>query len=123
MAFLSAKNARPPVDRRRSLESIPALNPGIRLEPEEDGRLLVIVPVERGRGFLARFRPRVFERKVRLDPVGAFVLAQVDGRHTVAQIVATFVERYRSNAREAELSTAEFLKSLAARNILSIGVR
>jgi len=123
MGLLFAKTTREPVDRRRSLQSIPALNPGIRLEREDEGKLLVIVPIERGRGFLARFRPAVFDKKVRLDSIGAFVLAQVDSRHTVQDIIEAFVNRYHTNRREAELSTAQFLKSLAERRVISIGVR
>ena len=123
MGLLSPRTTRKPVDRRRSLQSIPALNPGIRLEREDEGKLLVIVPIERGRGFLARFRPPVFEKKVRLDSIGAFVLAQVDSRHTVEDIIDAFVNHYHTNRREGELSTAQFLKSLAERRIISIGVR
>ena len=124
MQNLQEKPDRNPVDRRRSLASIPILNPGVRLEPEADGRMLVVVPVARSRkGWLARFQPRVIERKVRLDSLGAFVLNQVDGRRTVRLIVDAFVETYRTTHREAELSTADFLKSLAQRNIISIGVQ
>ena len=124
MSWFSQQPEVNPIDRRRSLESIPVLNPGVRLEPEEDGRLLVIVPVTRARkGWLTRFQPRVFERKLRLDELGAFVLRQIDGDRPVRAIVESFVKQYGTTRREAELSTAEFLKSLARRNVISIGVR
>jgi hypothetical protein len=123
MSLFSAKPSPQPVDRRRSLQSIPALNPGIELEPQEDGRVLVTIPVSMRKGFLSRFLPRHFEKQVRLDSLGVFVLGQIDGKRTVADIVEAFVRRYRINRREAELSTAQFLKSLAQRNIISIGVR
>jgi hypothetical protein len=123
MSLFSAKPRPQPVDRRRSLQSIPALNPGIQLEPQEDDRLMVTIPVSLRKGLLSRFLPRHFDRQVRLDSLGAFVLGQIDGEHTVADIVEAFVRRFRVNRREAELSTAQFLKSLAQRNIISIGVR
>ena len=114
----------PGIDRQRSLASIPALNPGVRTTKGSDGRLLVTVTIpRRAKGFLARFQPAVSERRVRLDELGEFVLSRIDGMRSVADIVATFVEKYGTTYREAELCTAEFLKSLAQRSIISIGVR
>ena len=124
MSLFSRQPEPAPIDRRRSLESIPALNPGVRLEREEDGRLLVIVPVSRPRRrWLARFQPRLSERRVRLDRLGAFVLERIDGARPVRAIVEDFVQRFGTTRREAELSTAEFLKALTRRNIISIGVQ
>jgi hypothetical protein len=124
MGLPAGQPEREPVDRKRSLESIPVLNPGVRLDPQPDNRLLVTVPVvPKRRGWLRFMHPKVLERKVRLDELGAFVIRQIDGQRPVQAIVDAFVKRYGTTRREAELSTAEFLKSLAQRNVISIGVR
>lgn len=123
MKLFSRQKEVPTIDRRRSLASIPAVNPGVRSEKQDDGRLLITVSLpRRSRGFLARFQPPVSERRVRLDELGAFVFGRIDGQRTVADIVADFVRTYGTTRREAELCTADFLKSLAQRSIISIGV-
>ncbi|MCK5805618.1 MAG: PqqD family protein [Lentisphaeria bacterium] len=124
MLPFSTKPKQPPIDRTRALESIPGLNGGVQLEEQPDGRLLVKIQTPRqSKGWLARFQPATIERKVRLDELGAFVLSQIDGEHTVREIVRAFVKRFSVNQREAELSTAEFLRSLVKRNVISIGVK
>ena len=124
MSLFSRQIDEPCLDRQRSLSSIPALNPGVKSEAQADGRVLVTVRIpRRAKGLLARFQPAVIERRVRLDELGAFVLAHVDGARSVADIVAAFTQAYGTTRREAELCTADFLKSLAQRHILSIGVR
>jgi len=124
MSLFSRQPDEPRIDRQRSLNSIPALNPGVERDVQPDGRVLVTVRIpRRSKGLLARFQPAVIERRVRLDELGAFVLAHVDGVRSVADIVAAFIAAYGTTRREAELCTADFLKSLAQRHILSIGVR
>ena len=99
------------------------VNAGVSATDLEDGRLHVVVRLKRGTGFMARFMPPVLERSVKLDELGAFVFRLVDGRRTVLQIVEAFAKRYKANRREAELSTVDFLRSLAQRQIISIAIR
>ncbi len=112
-----------PLGRRQSLEGIPVLNEGVTVNGREPDRLVLTVRVRRGTGFLSRFQPPVMERTLKLDELGSFVFRQVDGRNTARSIVDEFVRRYRTNRREAELSTVAFLKSLAARGVISIVIR
>ncbi|MDD4538042.1 MAG: PqqD family protein [Lentisphaerae bacterium] len=112
-----------PVSRRDALRSIPAIMPGVTYRDDDDGHVLVQVPVPPRRGFLGFFQTAASTRKVRLDSIGAFVIKQIDGRRCVADIVDAFASQYRSNRREAELCIADFLKSLTQRNIIVIGVR
>ena len=112
-----------PIDRRQALRSIPAICPGVTFAEEPDGRLMVMVPVQRRRGFFGRFQAPVTTKRIRLDEIGAFVIGQINGERTVEEIVDAFLARYRSNRREAELSLADFLKSCAQRNIIAIGIR
>jgi hypothetical protein len=111
------------LDRRRSLDSVPVLNPGVSVEPAGPGRVTLVVRRPRGRGLLARFQPPVIERRVKLDEVGTFVFGRIDGRRPARGIVEEFVRRYRVNRREAELSCAEFLKALMRRQAVAMVVR
>lgn len=111
------------INRRQAQQSIPAICPGVTFAEEEDGKLMALVPVPRKRGFFGRFQAPVSTRKIRLDEVGAFVIGQINGQRTVAEIADVFVSHYRVTRREAELSLGDFLKSLAQRNIIAIGIR
>ena len=113
----------PPLGRRQSLEGIPVLNDGVTVDGREPDRLVLTIRVRRGTGYLSRFQPPVMERTVKLDELGSFVFRQVDGRRNARDIVGQFVKRYRTNRREAELSTVAFLKSLVARGALSIVIK
>ena len=99
------------------------LMPGVELEDGDDGRITAVVHLKRPDGFLARFMHPVSSRRIRLDEIGSFVLSRIDGRRTVMELIECFVGRYRINRREAELSVAEFLKSLVRRNVIAIGDR
>jgi len=110
------------MDRRQSLAAIPALNEEVRVEAQDDGRVMLYVPVRRRAGFLARFQPAVMEKRIRLEELGSFVFGQIDGRRTTQDIIEAFLVRYQTNRREAELSTAEFLRSLVVRNVVSLGI-
>ena len=117
------RHQQPAVDRREALLSIPALVPGVTLEEGDDGRITAVVTSRRPDGFWARFMSRTMTRRVRLDEIGTYVIRQIDGIRTVKELVAAFASQYRVNRREAELCMADFLKSLAQRNIIAIGIR
>lgn len=121
--FGQSKPEQRSIDRSEALRSIPAIVPGVTFEKEDDGRLMAVIPVKRGNGFFARFQAPVTKHRVRLDEIGAFVIEYINGERTVQEIVDAFAAKYRVNRREAELSMADFLKSLAQRNIIAIGIR
>ena len=118
-----AKPKQPGIDRKRSLDGVPVVNPGVVVDDADPERLVVTVKLQRGRGLLARFQPPVMERRVRLDALGSFVFAQIDGVRPVRRILDMFEARYRVNRREAELSCVAFLKSLAGRQVISIIIK
>ena len=113
----------PTIDRRRSLDGIPVVNRGVTAQDVPPDRVSLVVRSPRGSGLLARFQPPVLERNIRLDALGAFVFRQIDGERSVRGIIDLFVERYRANRREAELSTVSFLRSLAERRAISIVIK
>ena len=123
MAF-GGKARRPTIDRRQSLAGIPVLNDGTVLASEgAEDNVVVKVPLRRQRGFLGRLFPDVAEKQIKLDELGSFVIRHVDGKTSVLDIVEAFVKRFGVNRREAELSIAEFLKSLARRRVISIVIK
>ena len=111
-----------PIDRRRSLASVPVLNQDVTVEDDGGETAAITVRVPRGNRFLDRFRPKVMTRRITLDPLGTFVVRQITGQATVRHIVDAFIARYKTNRREAELCIVEFLKSLTGRGAISIAV-
>ena len=113
----------PAVNASEALQSIPALNPDVSFEEDRDGRTVVCVPVHRRPGFWGRFQMPVSTHRIRLDEIGAFVVSQINGERTVQELIDAFAGKYRVGAREAKLCMADFLKSLAGRNVISIGIK
>ena len=113
----------PSVNVMEALQSIPALNPNVTFEEDRDGRTVVCVPVQRRKGFWGRFQMPVSTHRIRLDEIGAFVVSQINGERTVQELIDAFAGKYRVNDREAKLCMADFLKSLAGRNVISIGIK
>lgn len=123
MSLLFRKRKEPSSDRRRSLDSVAIVNNGVTVEPRDDGTTDVTVRLIRGKGFFARFQPAEIKRRFELDELGSFVIQQIDGRRPVIEIVDAFVQRFRTNRQQAELSVVAFLKMLTARRVISIAVR
>ncbi len=116
-----SRNKKYTIDRSQSLESIPVHNEGVS-HIEQDGRIVIKVRTRPRNRLLARFQPPVRERVVKLDALGSFVYKQIDNQKTAHQIIEAFIRQYKTNRREATLSTVEFLKLLAARGVISIVV-
>jgi hypothetical protein len=122
MFGFSRRKQKTPIDRRRSLEAIPVLNQEVSVARMDNDRVILTVRLTRGTGLLSRFQPPIMKRNVKLDAVGTFVFHQIDGKRTTRDIIDVFIDRYRVNRREAELSCVQFLKSLAIRRVISIVV-
>jgi len=120
---LFSRTKQKPLDRRRSLTGVPVMNENVTIEPADGDNLILTVKLQRGRGLLARFQPAVMTRRVKLDQLGSFVVRQIDGKRSVLEIIDLFVERYKTNRREAELSVVSFLKSLIERHVVSVAIK
>lgn len=112
-----------PLSRKRSLDGIPVVNPGVTAEGPVDGRLTLTIRRPRSPGWLARFQPPVLQRRVKLDEIGSFVFSQIDGTRSTRDIIGLLADRYRLNRREAELSGVEFLKALVRRQVVSLAIQ
>jgi len=60
------------------------------------------------------------ERALMLDPVGAAVLAEVDGRRSVGAIAAVLARRYDAPEDAIRADIAEFLGDLADRRLVDL---
>lgn len=86
-------------------ESRPALLRGVRVKHDKvrDGWVL-LAP----------------ERAVKLDPIGAAILAEVDGERSFAEIVAALAEKYQAPPERIATDASAFLLSLAERRMAEI---
>ena len=118
--ILSRRRDKDRLDRRRSLAGTPLLHDGVKLEEGLDGTIALKMKIERGSGFLERFRPPVTDRKYQLDEFGTFVVQQIRKRKNVLDIIKAFEHRFQMSHRESELGVVAFIKMLMQRNILSV---
>lgn len=119
----SVLDAPPPLDRRQALSGVPHFSSNVRYnENAAAGTVTLTITMKRRNDFFGKFQPKTWERKIELDELGSFVAAQIDGKRTALDIVEAFVERFKLNRREAELSTMAFLKSLIERDVISVAV-
>ena len=123
MASLFSRKKTTPLDRRRSLASVPVLNEGVSCREGDASRIIITIRQRRRPGFMGRFQPDILERTVKLDELGGFVFRQIDNHKKTSEIIDAFRDRYQINRREATLSTVEFLKSLVKRGVISIAVK
>ncbi len=119
------RKPKPEIDRQQSLAAIPVRNQAIaeeKTETEADG-LVIVTRIERSNRWWSRFAPPVIEQRIELDEMGAFVFQRIDGERTVRQIMKDFVKHFRVNRREAELATAEFIRKLAQKRLISLVIK
>ena len=110
------------LSREESLSARPVLSRLVRVDRNEQGRLVLQIP--RRDSSLVRTVARAFRiapyKKVALDEIGTFVIELCDGRHTVRDVVDKLAKEYKLNRREAEVSTTSFLRTLARRSIVGL---
>jgi hypothetical protein len=122
MLFRSRKPGTTALDRDDAFSARPIVNRLVKVDRDAEGRVILQVP--RRDSALVRTVTRWFQvppyKKVALDELGTFVIELCDGEHRVRDIVDKLAERFRLNRREAELSTTDFLRTLARRSIIGL---
>ncbi|MCF7854869.1 MAG: PqqD family protein [Candidatus Pacebacteria bacterium] len=121
--WASRQDKEPRLDRRRSLAGVPVLPDNVSIDRSNDDAWVLAIRVDRKNSFFSRFLPPTITKRVKLDELGTFVIKQIDGEKTVADIAQAFRREYGVTRREAELSIADFMKSLIARNAVAIAIR
>lgn len=124
IARRTVKREIPKPDRGAVMRSIPILNPQVeivRADAGASGAMLISRRPRSSNNWLARcLIPPVVEKRLELDELGVFVVNLFDGVRDVATIAAIFATHFKVNRREAELSTALFIKRLAEREMVAI---
>jgi len=108
---------------RRMLEAIPRRNEAGVIEPQEDGSLRIILPLQPTWWMRPPvswiLHPRA-TRAVRLDHFGVELWELCDGMHTVEEIIEEFAAAYDLTFHEARVSVTGHLKIMIQRGVLAI---
>lgn len=102
----------------------PEQNPVVESHPQEDGSIILVAPLEQqGRGALAWIAKKMqmpSTKSFELEPVGAFVWANCDGKQTFETISRKLRDRYKMNRLEADAALTSFLQTLGQRRLISL---
>ena len=123
LSFLSKRKS-PHISRAESLNGRPVVAGGVFLETNDDGEQVLLVERkiadDSASWVKSLFGTKMVPRQIILDELGLFVFKQIDGRHSVRQIIASFAKEFKLHPREAEASIVEFLNMLMSRNVVSV---
>ena len=89
---------------------------------EIDGRVVLERPRPRGqgvRGWLERVSNRLAPQRLRLDDLGAFAWARLDGRATVAELAGAIRERFGADAEPVEERLGQYVRMLRREGLLA----
>ncbi len=102
----------------------PVRNKNLKVRRDDEGNVVITIPRRRSwwANFLATILNMPDEKKVALDKIGTAVWDQCNGKRTVQAIVEFFVEKYKLNRREAEVSMFAYLKELTKRGFIGFRV-
>ncbi|MBL1150595.1 MAG: hypothetical protein AKCLJLPJ_00877 [Fimbriimonadales bacterium] len=123
MGFVNLKNKRKVPNRNQILKARPVRSERLQFAEEEDGRVILSIPVEiRGRAvrWLSKVGRWPSVKEVELEPVGAFVWKHCDGKHTCEGIARLLSGEYKLSKVEAEASLVSFLETLLKRQYIRL---
>jgi len=60
-------------------------------------------------------------KKLQLDELGTSVWDMINGKFSVRQLVERFARTHQLEAREAEVSVAQFIRELGRRGLIGLG--
>ena len=113
------------LSRRQMLESTPRLNPAVRWKELESGKMLAAYE-RHAHGpmrLLMRLAPTAAWSELMLDEVGSAVVRRIDGRHTVADLIAFVAAEHKLNRKEAEVALLKYMETLGRRNLVGFELR
>ena len=129
MSFLIDKfrgRKKPPVvlNRTQATAARPMRNPALAHHINDEGYVVVTLP--RREDTTGKLLSWVFmvpeSRPIVLDEIGTLIWGLCDGKHSFADLSAALAEKYSITAREAEVSLAEFLRSLGKRGMIAFAL-
>lgn len=116
---------KPKLDRESSLKAVPVRNPAASFYKDDLGLLKISLP--RRSTWWVNLLARLFyiprERGFSLDEVGSFVWQQCDGKRPLKQVIKSLAKEYKLRRKEAEISTANYMKMLMKKGLIGMKVK
>jgi len=117
-------NKAPRLTRQQSLGALPVRNPVVTARKLDNGDAELTIP--RREDWKGKLLSWVFyipkERRIILEGIGAEVWEMCDGEHSVTQMIALLVKKYKLSPREAEASLVEYLRRLGKRKLIAFAL-
>lgn len=126
MSLFRKRPPEPVISRAEALRMVPVRNAEVKEKTLEGGLVELAYPlaVKPWFGSLAEkvgmWDKRPMIKRIELDEMGTFVWRRIDGNHSVHQIAEAFVQEYKVQLREAELSVTAFIKTIGQRGIIGL---
>jgi hypothetical protein len=127
MRVFKKKSKDVPISRADALDRIPVKNIQITEARLETGEVLISYPVTMRpffAGLVKRFggpEVQIQMKKLQLDELGTSVWDMINGKFSVRQLVERFAKTHQLEAREAEVSVAQFIRELGRRGLIGLG--
>jgi len=119
-----AKKDVPKLTRRDVLESIPIRNTQIEWERAEKGEIRINLPLKKTwwTKFLSTILLAPKKKVLMLDELGTKVWNMCDGNKKVEDIIQALCRDLNMNRKEVETSLLHYLRQLAARGLVGLGI-
>ncbi len=127
MRAFKKKSKDVPISRADALDRIPVKNIQITEARLETGEVVISYPVTMRpffAGLVKRFggpEVQIQMKKLQLDELGTSVWDMINGKFSVRQLVERFARTHQLEAREAEVSVAQFIRELGRRGLIGLG--
>jgi hypothetical protein len=123
--FWKKKNS-PQITREQALDALVIPNGLVRPQESEKGDITLVIPYQ-APAWIQRLSRSVGagagERTIALDEVGSFVWRMCDGRTSVREMIERLADRYKLNRKESAASLTAFVRTLAAKGLVTLVVR
>jgi hypothetical protein len=126
MKVFRKKSNQPSISRGDALNRIPVKNIQVTEARLESGEVVISYPVTMRpffAGLVKRFggpEVQIQMKKLQLDELGTSVWNMIDGKFSVRQLIERFARTHQLEAREAEVSVAQFLRELGRRGLIGL---
>jgi Coenzyme PQQ synthesis protein D (PqqD) len=126
MRAFKKKSKQPTIDRAAALKRIPVKSIQVNETRLRTGEVVISYPVSMRpffAGLVKRFggpEVQIQIKKLQLDELGTSVWDMINGKFSVRQLVERFAEVHRLEAREAEVSVAQFIRELGRRGLIGL---
>lgn len=126
MKVFKKKSNQPSISRGDALNRIPVKSIQVTEARLESGEVVISYPVTMRpffAGLVKRFggpEVQIQMKKLQLDELGTSVWDMIDGKFSVRQLIERFARTHQLEAREAEVSVAQFLRELGRRGLIGL---